>query len=382
MDEDRVCVDCGAPGPFPMKGGKPRTHCVACFNARRRDQHGRAPASDPDMARLRAAAKRNPSFEALCDALDLSPKACRALLAKAEKLGAPVHVEHNMIVVAPSRSIEQVQDITIRARKGGERLIGAISDTHLGSKHCLRGAIRETVKWMHDQGVRDIVHSGDVLEGCYRHSQYELSHSGFDEQIRDAAKVFPELPGLSYHFISGNHDYTFEEHTGMRCGQAIENGMRALGRSDWHCYGDRNAYLRLGGAVINLFHPRGSGAYARSYKLQKKIEGYTAIKPHMTFMGHYHQFCYVYERGIHGFQMPCFQGSGSNFAQSLGGAPAIGGLVIRWHMSETDRIHAFSYTPRFFFERDDVFHPRNDLTMDEVPAVGREQRYRKGRVRE
>lgn len=376
------CKTCGSIGPFPIKRGKPRPDCVECFNAKRRDQHGRSPGSDPELARLLKASKQHPSFEELCDAMNLSPKSCRALIAKAEKYGSPVHVEHNIISIAPSKGVEVVQDIAIRAKVGEQRKIGAISDTHIGSKHCLRGAIRETVKWMYDDGVRDIVHSGDVLEGCYRHAQYELSHSGFDDQMRDAAKVFPELPGLRYHFISGNHDYTFEEHTGMRCGQAIEDGMRARGRNDWHCYGDRNAYLKIGGVVINLWHPRGSGAYARSYHLQKRIEGYAAIKPQMLFMGHYHQFAYVFERGIHAFGMPCFQGSGSNFAQSLKGAPAIGGLLIKWHLSETGRIYDLTYSPRFFFERDEVFNPRNDLSIEELPAVGRPRRYREGRARE
>ena len=382
-EEAKRCKTCGGPGPFPPdKNGRTRPVCFECFNERRRGQHGRSPALDPELAKLRAAAKNNPQFEALCDALNLSPRACRALLDKAAKYGAPIHVEHNVISIAPSRETEAVQDITIRKAVGEERKIGAISDTHLGSKYCLRGAIRETAKWMYAQGVRDILHSGDVLEGCYRHAQYEVSHNGFDEQVRDAAKCFPEMPGLKYHFITGNHDYTFEELIGMRCGVAIERAMRDLGRTDWQCYGDRQAYVRVGGVVVDLWHPRGGGAYARSYNAQKKVEGYTAIKPQLLLIGHYHQYAHIYERGIHAFQMPCFQGSGSNFAKSLKGGPSIGGLLLKWRLSETGRIHDLAFHPRFFFERDDVFSPRNDLSMEEIPAVGRDNRYRKDRGRE
>lgn len=376
----KKCITCKGEGPFPSRGeGRWRDQCVKCFNKTRREQHGRSPVKDEDLVRLRAAAKRNPTFEDLCDAMNMSPKACKALLAKAEKFGAPVHVEHGVISLAPARTLDTIQDITIRKPVGGYHSLLLISDTHTGSKYCLRNPIRDVVNWAYEQGVRDVSHSGDVVEGCYRHAQYELSHVGFDDQVRDAFNTFPQLPGLNYHFISGNHDYTFEEHTGMRCGQAIENGMRALGRDDWHCYGDRQAYVRIGGIIIDLWHPRGGGAYARSYNPQKKIESYTAIKPHLLQIGHYHQFCYVYERGIHAFQMPCFQGSGSNFAKSLKGSPAIGGIIVRWRLTETGRIHDLQFHPRFFFERDEVFNPRNELSMEEVKPQGHDRRYRKGR---
>ncbi len=377
----RICKGpCGrllALSLFPKKGERRRSICTTCFNDKRRDQHGRSPIGDPDMVRLVEAAKKHPTFEALCDALDLAPKKCSALLKRAAERNAPIHVEHNTISVAPSPAVEVVQDIFITHPRGEPFKALLISDTHMGSKYCLRNAIRETVNWGYEQGARDVLHVGDILDGCYRHGQFELSHVGFDEQLRDAFNTFPRRKDLRYHFITGNHDYTFEEHTGMRCGVAIETGMRALGRNDWLCYGDRNAYIRLGGVVVNPWHPRGGGAYARSYNSQKKIEGYTAIKPHILLVGHYHQFCYIYERGIHAFQMPSFQGSGSNFAQSLKGGPSIGGILVEWQLSETGRIHDLTFTPRFFFERDEIFNPRNELTMTEVKAIGRERRYRK-----
>lgn len=379
----KTCKGCGSPGPFPEKvPGKPRVWCVTCFNEKRRDQHGRSPVADPDLARLYKAAKKHPSFEGLCNALNISPKACTTLLAKAKRVGSPVHVEHNQVSIAPAAPIDLVQDVKISRKVGPDFAFGVLSDTHVGSKFCLRGILRETVQWMYDDGVRDIVHAGDVLEGCYRHATFEVSHSGFDAQMSDAAKVFPRLPGLRYHFISGNHDYTFEEHTGMRCGMAIENAMRSHGRNDWQCYGDRNAFLQLNGAVINLFHPRGGAAYAKSYNLQKKVESYTALKPHFLFVGHYHQTAYIYDRGVHAFLAPCTQGSGSNFAQSLkGGGPAIGGIMVKFGLTETGRIFDVRPTWRMFYEKEEIYQPRNALTMEERPAVGRDQRLRKGRER-
>jgi predicted phosphodiesterase len=331
---------------------------------------------DPKLVQLYKLVKKPIAFSVLCDRLDLSPARCEALLTEARDRGAPVNVEHDTVSVAPSPALDQVQEIDIPKPVGGMIKIGAISDTHLGSKYCLRGALRETIKWMYEAGVRTILHSGDVLEGCYPHAQYELSHVGFDDQMRDADKVFPRMPGLKYIFISGNHDFTFEERIGMRCGKAIENAFRARGRDDWRAIGDRDAFLKIHGAVIDLWHPRGSGAYAASYHLQKKIESYSAIKPHMLLMGHFHQFCYVYERGIHALMMPCFQGSGSNFAKSLKGSVKIGGAILEWQLSETGRVHSFNPRMRFFYEREVIFEARNELDATEIPAVGRDTRYR------
>lgn len=334
--------------------------------------------ADPAIVRLVELAKKPIAFDELCDKLDMPPAKARVLVQKALDSHAPIHVEHDIISLgARGSAIETVQDVAASAPAGPIVRVGAISDTHLGSKYCLRGAIRETVKWMYKQGVRDILHSGDVLEGCYRHAQYELSHVGFDEQIRDASKCFPKLDALNYHFISGNHDFTFEDKIGMRAAVAIEQGMKSHSRSDWHAYGDRNAYLQLNGATINLYHPNGSPAYAKSYKVQKRIESYTAIKPQILLMGHYHQFGYVYERGVHGIMMPSFQGSGSNFAQSLMGAPSIGGLILEWQLDTNGRLRHFGLKPRFFYETEAIFTARNDLDAEAIQPVGRDVRYRK-----
>ena len=331
---------------------------------------------DPEVARLVQAAKQPISFSALCDALDLSPRKAQLLIERAVSKAAPIHVEHDTVSIAPAPASSDVVEIDYSGPTGSVFRIGAISDTHVGSKYCLRGAIRETVQWFYENGVRDVLHSGDVLEGCYRHAQYELSHVGFDAQVKDAAKVFPVKPDLTYHFISGNHDYTFEEKIGMRAGIAIQEGLTALGRSDWRCYGDRDAYVKIGGATINLWHPRGAPAYALSYQLQKRVEGYTAIKPQIVLMGHYHQFCYAFIRAVHSIMMPCFQGSGSNFAKSLRGPPSIGGLILEWELNERGLIHNFRPHTRFFYEREDIFEARNTLDAIEIPAVGREKRYR------
>lgn len=401
------CISCGVARPpesfrhrYDTPGAR-RNTCNICMNARQQSRREatpqerqsnkaykpvksaeqRAPGmpADKTLLRVMELVRRPINFSVLCDRLDMSPARVKKLLETAAAQNAPIHVEHDTISIAPVKALDQIHELSISKAVGGVYKIGALSDTHLGSKYCMRGAIRETVQWLYDQGVRDIVHSGDVLEGCYRHAQYELSHQGFDRQMDDAAKCFPRLPGLAYHFITGNHDYTFEEKIGMRAGIAIEEAFKARGRTDWKCYGDRNAYLKINNAVINLWHPRGSPAYARTYVLQKRIEAFTAIKPQILLMGHYHQFGYVYERGVHGIGMPAFQGSGSNFAQSLRGPPSLGGLMLSWQMNEAGHIHHFGLTPRFYYEKEDLFTHENVLDATGITGPGRDQRYRKAR---
>jgi len=240
---------------------------------------------------------------------------------------------------------------------GKRARVGVISDTHLGSKYCLRAQLKDFIHYAYSTGVREILHPGDWVDGCYRHGLWELTHHGLDEQVQDLFETLPQLPGLTYHGILGNHDGTFAETIGVDVGDFMVSNFAAKGRRDVKIYGSRGAMLRLHGAVIHLWHPRSGTSYARSYQLQKMIEKYSAgEKPHVVLAGHWHIFCHVEERGVHAVACPTFQGGGSAFGKSLGGAPAIGGLILEWEMTAGGTMRGFSLERRTYFERERI-HP-------------------------
>lgn len=323
------------------------------------DQVASAGRRRPELDALFAAIKhgRPVSLEDLCDKLTLPPGHVRRLVEEARTGGMQVHIEHDHIGFRQPAPSDRIVDIGVPPVVGKRARVAVISDTHFGSKYCLRAQIRDFIQHAYDTGVREVLHPGDWIDGCYKHGLWELTHHGLDEQVQDVFDSLPRLPGLTYHGITGNHCGTFMDAIGVDVGDYMMSSFARQGRSDVKMYGNRGAMLKLHGAVIHLWHPRSGTSYARSYQLQKLIEKYSsAERPHVVLAGHWHVFCHVYERGVHGVACPTFQGGGSAFGKSLGGAPAIGGLILEWEMTAGETMRGFSLEHRAYFERERI-HP-------------------------
>lgn len=323
--------------------------------ARAAAKMSRAGMGGPDLSALVAATHQPIGFEALCDRLGKPPSAVRRLLEQADAAGISLQVGNNHVQLSPQEQIRTVQDSLIVPTDGKKQIIGVLSDLHCGSKYCLRAQIQDCVKHFYERGIRAILIPGDLLDGCYKHGIFELSHTGLEDQTRDLFETLPALPGLSYHAITGNHDHTFNELTGVNVGAFIAGRFREQGRTDIHFYGDCGAFLQIAGAIVHLWHPLRGVAYAKSYQLQKQVEKYGAgEKPHVLLAGHWHQFAVVEDRGVWAVACPTFQASGSAFSKRLGGQPALGGLILSWEIAGTDLVRNFSVERRRYFE---VEHP-------------------------
>lgn len=296
--------------------------------------------------------KRPYRFSELCDKLDVAPSRVRALLKEAESFGVLLNVEHDHISVPTNVLDERVQNTGISPVVGKRQTIAVITDTHLGSKYCLRPQLRDFIEYAYEQGAREICHVGDILDGDYRHGKFEMSHMGIEEQTRDLYEVLPKKKGLTYHAITGNHDFTFTEESGVNVGRYISDYFNKRGRQDFFAYGDRGATIRIRGATVCFWHPSGGVSYALSYKMQKKIESFSSgEKPSILLIGHWHRFAYIVERGVHAVAGGTFQGGGSAFSKSLtSGAPAIGGTVIHWNLTKERTLRDVIIDRRSYFE--------------------------------
>lgn len=321
---------------------------------------------------LFAAIKRGPlAFRALCDKMDISPAKAEKLIADARKAGVEISVVHDHVGI-DTNAPKHVQDTLIAPVVGERQKIGVISDTHLGSKYCMRAQLKDFILYAYSQGVRTILHPGDVIDGCYHHGVFELTHSGLEDQTRDLIEVLPHLPGLTYHCITGNHDETFWKSTGVNVGRAIQAHFQDAGRNDIFFYGDRDAYLKVAGIVVHLWHPTGGGAYARSYGVQKKVESYTALKPQLLLTGHWHQYVHIFERNVHAIACPTFQGSMSRFSRSLKGTQAQGGLILSWELTSHGSIRNFILEKRTYYETERPVALHNHIDGKPVqPAITR-----------
>jgi hypothetical protein len=324
------------------------------------------PLSVDMLPRLVELIKKPITFPELCDKLDMSPKKTQELIARAREAGVSVHVEHNHVAIHIPQD-DRILETKISPIVGRRFDMAHISDLHLGSKYCLREQLKDFVHRAYDRGVRQITSGGDNLDGQYRHGTFEVTHVGVEAQTRDLFETLPHLPGLTYHCITGNHDWTFTEASGVDTGHYVKSYFRDRGRNDITFYGDRGAYIKIGGIVMHLWHPGGGTSYAVSYKLQKKVESYSSIKPQVLIAGHWHRMCYIYERGIHAMAAPCFQGGGSAFGKSLpSSAPAIGGLFLGWDVTKDGTVREFSFEKRSYFERERPIDIYNSLDANEV----------------
>jgi hypothetical protein len=287
----------------------------------------------------------------LCDILDLPPSKVKALIVDARAAGHAIRTGAASIGLGHEPSTE-VLDTGVPATVGERFRLGVVSDLHLGSKYALRAQLRDCVTRIYRAGARDILIPGDLLDGCYPHGQFELTYSGIEDQTADLFRSLPRFDGLTYRAITGNHDFTFVNTTGLNVGRYIEGYFRDHGRDDIRFYGDRAATLRIGGTTVRMLHPSGSCSYAVSYKIQKFVESFdSGEKPGILLIGHYHRSCYLYVRGVHAFTCPTFQGPGSAFGKSLGlGSQSMGGLLLGWKSTDVGTLRELNIRPINYFK--------------------------------
>lgn len=297
-----------------------------------------------DPVKLLVRLSRTPiSLTELCDRLDMSPA---RVLALAQKHKVKLEKGNDHVQLSAKEQIRTVQDTRVLPVRGRRQQVGVISDLHLGSKYCLRAQLRDCVQHMYERGIREILVPGDLLQGWSKKWIFELSHPGFTDQIEDLRATIPRLRGLTYWAITGNHDETWFEISGIDVGEAIH-----AVRPDINFVGRCGAFVKIRGAIGHMWHPLGGTPYAKSYRLQKKIEEYSAgEKPDFLLAGHLHQYAHVEERGVFGALCPTFQASGSAFSKRLAGNPALGGLILSWEIAGKDLVRNFSIERRRYYE--------------------------------
>ena len=301
--------------------------------------------------------------------LGLDLDAARGFVTNAQARGYELALEGDQVVRRPALERDEVQELPAPASRGRRFVVGVLSDTHLGSTYCLRRALQEFVTYAYRKGARHILHAGDVLDGCYRHGVFELSHSGLEAQTRDLFETLPRLEGLTYHAIGGNHDDTFSDSAGLDAGHYVEQLFHAKGREDFVHHGRRSAYLRVGGAVVHLWHPRGSCGASVEPRVRQKILSYAPGQvPNVLLVGHWHRFVHTSVRGVEGLACPTFQGGGSAFGKSLVGEPSIGGLVLSWTRLEQGRLRSFRVERCSYPERE-TLHDLGGFVFSPSPAA-------------
>ena len=252
----------------------------------------------------------------------LDPKDIHAIIATLEGEGYRI---------SKAPPVERARaELDVKVKPGATVRVGIVSDTHIGSRLQQTTALEQFYAHADSRGCVAYLHAGDMLEGihhAHRDAVYEQYVHGGDAQVAAVVAQYPHSAVAPTYFIDGNHDDWIFQQAGVTSGRLI-----AKERDDLRYLGYHSAFVTLGAVRFLIQHgARGGGAYAKSYKSQKLIEGLADAERSETdiaLFGHYHQELYLGRyMGVFGFMLPCFKAQ-DRFLRSLGRNPTIGGLIL------------------------------------------------------
>ena len=207
-----------------------------------------------------------------------------------------------------------------------EMMLGFCGDTHGGSAEERNEELHTFYDLCQEAGVTDVLHTGDITAGIkvFPGQEYEIAEHGFERQVGGVVRRYPRRAGITTHFVTGNHDYSFFKHGGVDVGKAI-----AAERDDMRYLGRYGATVELSpGFTVYVLHMDGGVPYALSYRRQRIVEGFIGgTKPRIFISGHDHQHVYFDYRNVEVFGTGCFEGQ-SDFLRRKGIEPHIGGWIV------------------------------------------------------
>lgn len=221
-------------------------------------------------------------------------------------------------------------------RPGQTVRFAIVSDTHINSKFTQLTYLHDFYERCREAGIKHVYHCGDISDGENMRvgHNYELYHISADEQVNEICRVYPRVPGITTHFITGNHDASTMKHCGYDIGPAI-----AARRPDMKYLGRDTALVHLTpNCTMQLLHPWDGGSYAMSYRPQKIMEAMDGgTKPNILVIGHYHKAMWMEYRNISCFLGGCFQGT-TPFMRGKGLSRYMGGWIIEADTDENGYI--------------------------------------------
>jgi predicted phosphodiesterase len=232
------------------------------------------------------------------------------------------------VVHKPEPAAEVVEFDTTRV-KGDRVRIGIVSDTHAGSKYQQRTHLTEFMRYAAKvRKVDCFIHGGDATDGpfeAHRGAIHEMWTGTYDGQRDAFLSQYPDT-GKTTYMISGNHDEFFLKNAG---GDIVRDICDR--RSDLAFLGNSQGYIRFGDVLVAVMHPHDGGAYALSYKLQRRIEALSPEnKPNVLLLGNYHKAIHLPAyRNTEGFLLPSFQ-SQSAWMAAKGIASIVGGIILEF----------------------------------------------------
>jgi len=228
------------------------------------------------------------------------------------------HDGYNIISCGDNRwkvvaDLGEQQPLELQRLLGKEYTFGVVTDSHICNVHSRLDVLEAAYTYFAQQGITDVIHAGNIIDGQDKNNQFELLAHGVHDQAQYLSDHYPQRDGITTHFLTGEcHEGWFQKREGLKIGWYLQKWAEDCGREDLKHLGfiERDIILEqpFGKTLIRVIHPGGGSAYALSYTSQKMVESFQGgDKPHVMIMGHYHKFDFNYVREVACLQPGCVQ---------------------------------------------------------------------------
>lgn len=249
-------------------------------------------------------------------------------------------------------AIKTGTSVTLGSAKPGRYNIAHYTDPHWGSKHSLRKAQVDFLKFAWKEGCRVAAITGDLTDGVKPLLVPEQRFTGADEQLAEGQQIWRDVykAGCKYECAAttGNHDGYTSHAIGSDFGRVIEERMRADG-INWTNTGTCLGHAVLHGARTELWHPHGAASTTNAIRRTLNARAENLEEPvDLLLSGHYHHvgFTYAMKEDVFCAAGATFQTKQSEFANRISAGWNVGGSIISFTIGRNGLASEFS--GRFF----------------------------------
>lgn len=230
---------------------------------------------------------------------------------------------------------QEIKEIQIPYNEDGSYSFGVFSCAHMGSKYADMDAFHDFYDLLKERNIQVAIGVGDQFEGVKgstRPTQLnEILFYGYDKSLEYGIDMLPSRKNIQTFVIDGNHDRWWWDTSGANI-----NKQLAQARDDISYVGSEYAELFLNKAYTVLQHGGGGNSYAKSYKLQKYLDGMKR-RPDLYFLGHYHKAVYMPYNGTHAFLVGTFK-DGDSYGKKIPGGVDVGAWIVTVYEDENGKI--------------------------------------------
>jgi len=248
--------------------------------------------------------------------------------------------------------------LTVRPDKNGWYRFGAVSDTHLGSKHYREDVLGDLYDFFEKGGIEHVFHGGNWIEGVAPFNRYDLAIHTWTDQIQFFIAKYPQRKGITTFYVTGDdHEGWIARREQFNIGNHLQSEAMANGRDDLVHLGYIEADVEVSrtggrkGTVIRVQHGGGGSSYAISYRPQKIAESWQGgEKPDILILGHYHKLGYFNVRNVH-IVMPGCTEDQSTFMRKQSIEAHVGGVMVEVRLDSRNTITDFRTHFKTYYDR-------------------------------